>query len=53
MLNSWWAKNIYEKTRIFAKKRYNNFPRKELCKSLYSGYNYFSLQNMFSKPNIP
>ena len=32
---------------------YNNFNKKELCKSVSSGYNYFGLQNMCSKPNIP
>ena len=41
-----WAKNNYAKTHIFAKNLIT------ICKSLYSGYNYFGLQNMCSKPNI-
>ena len=36
----------------FLLKLYNEFIRKELCKGLYYGYNYFGLKNMFSKPNI-
>ena len=49
----WWAKNNYAKTHIFAKNLNNNFTRKEVCENLYSGYNYFGLQNMCFKPNIP
>ena len=49
----WWAKNSYAKTRIFSKNLRHDFTRKELCKSLYAGYNYFGLQNMCFKPNIP
>ena len=37
----------------FLLKLCNNVTSKELCKSLYSGYNYFGLRNMCSKPNIP
>ena len=37
----------------FLLKIYNDFTRKELCKSLHSGYDYLALQSMYSKPNIP
>ena len=48
----WYAKNNCV-PHTFLPKLYINFDRKELCKSRYSGYSSFGLQNMSSKPNIP